>query len=677
MAIGRISGSMLVSNLDRQGTDLQFTTNSLPVFYLNVSQYRVGVNTNVATQTLTVNGNLSTSGILIDGNTISAIGGGAVAFVGPAALGPIGNVKITGGTNGYLIFTDGAGNLSFGDPSVVVGQAINANVIALGANATGSFDSALTFTTATKVTDAVASLNQLVGNITDVTGSVIHVTGNVTAGNVNSNFYGNVVGNVAGYHTGDTTGNITGTSASFTSITGTLLTANQPNITSVGTLVALSVTGNIAAGNVSASTLNGSLSGTVLTAAQPNITSVGTLTSLAVTGNVQAGNVIATQFDGNTFGIHTGNATGTTASYTNLTGTLTTAAQTNITTVGTLISLTTSGNVDAANVNSSLHGNIVGATALFTSNVTSTGFIAVGITADNRDAGAIGFVNDSYGFVTQFNNGVAMVNEQGATEQTLFLGDTSIGNSGTLLGVAVNNTPMLNFTGLGDLTVAGNVAAGTFNGITHGDVDTNNITGINGNLTITVPANQVAIISSSTALKIPAGTDGDRPTGVAGYTRYNTSSSVLEYYDGSVWVPVTNKVTNQTFSGDGINDTFALTRTTTLLGTLVSINGTLQQPTTAYTIGINGDEITFTEIPLATDVIEIRFLGGVTSVSGTITSDLNIQGNVTLSGILQAPQATKASNATGTTGQICWDANYLYVCTATNTWKRSLLTGGY
>ena len=203
MAIGRISGSMLVSNLDRQGTDLQFTTNSQPLFYMNFSQFRTGINTNVATQTLTINGNLSTSGILIDGNTISAKGGGSVTFAGTAALGPIGNVKITGGTNGYLIFTDGAGNLSFGDPSVVVGQAINANVIALGANATGSFNSALTFTTATKVTDAIASLNQLVGTITDSAGSVIHVTGNVTAGNVISNFYGNVVGNTAGIHSGE------------------------------------------------------------------------------------------------------------------------------------------------------------------------------------------------------------------------------------------------------------------------------------------------------------------------------------------------------------------------------------------------------------------------------------------------------------------------------------------
>tara|TARA_Y100001938_G_scaffold150326_1_gene240724 strand:+ start:2110 stop:4989 length:2880 start_codon:yes stop_codon:yes gene_type:complete len=33
-----------------------------------------------------------------------------------------------------------------------------------------------------------------------------------------------------------------------------------------------------------------------------------------------------------------------------------------------------------------------------------------------------------------------------------------------------------------------------------------------------------------------------------------------------------------------------------------------------------------------------------------------------------------ASNATGEAGQIAWDANYLYVCTATNTWKRAALS---
>jgi hypothetical protein len=38
---------------------------------------------------------------------------------------------------------------------------------------------------------------------------------------------------------------------------------------------------------------------------------------------------------------------------------------------------------------------------------------------------------------------------------------------------------------------------------------------------------------------------------------------------------------------------------------------------------------------------------------------------------------TKLAGDTGTAGQISYDANYIYICTATNTWKRSPLTGGY
>jgi len=67
-------------------------------------------------------------------------------------------------------------------------------------------------------------------------------------------------------------------------LTGTLTTAAQPNITSVGTLSALTVSG----------TISGSVSGsaaTVTTAAQPNITSVGTLTALTITNQVNSGSV--------------------------------------------------------------------------------------------------------------------------------------------------------------------------------------------------------------------------------------------------------------------------------------------------------------------------------------------------------------------------------------------------
>ena len=54
--------------------------------------------------------------------------------------------------------------------------------------------------------------------------------------------------------------------ASLSATALTLTTAAQPNITSVGTLTGLTVSGNIA--------------GTLTTAAQTNITSLGTLTAL-------------------------------------------------------------------------------------------------------------------------------------------------------------------------------------------------------------------------------------------------------------------------------------------------------------------------------------------------------------------------------------------------------------
>lgn len=393
-----------------------------------------------------------------------------------------------------------------------------------------------------------------------------------------------------------------------------------------------------------------------------------------------------------------------------------------------------SGNISAGDVNGTLHGNVTGQTGLFSSNVTSQGYMAFGLNAEILQAGVAAFVNDSYGFTTQYNTAVVINNMQGATNQTLFLGDTGIGNARTLLGVSISGTPIMNLTGAGDLTITGNLYAPVVGNVTgtvtgniagttasfttvggtlttaaqpnitsvgtltslsvtgniattsnvtassviadhYGDVYTNNINGINGNLTITVPTNQVAIISSDQAVKLPSGTSSARPTGVAGYIRYNSDTTNVEYYDGSSWVTVTNKVSSQTFSGDGVNATYTLSQASTVQNLLVSVNGTLQQPTTSYTV--SGDQITFTEVLLTSDVVDIRYLGGVTSFSGIVTNDLEIQGNLTITGILQAPQATKASNAPGTTGQVCWDSNYIYVCTAPNTWKRTALAGGY
>ena len=39
-----------------------------------------------------------------------------------------------------------------------------------------------------------------------------------------------------------------------------------------------------------------------------------------------------------------------------------------------------------------------------------------------------------------------------------------------------------------------------------------------------------------------------------------------------------------------------------------------------------------------------------------------------------AAKTPGTATASGAQGEICWDATYLYVCTATNTWRRVALT---
>ena len=189
-------------------------------------------------------------------------------------------------------------------------------------------------------------------------------------------FTGGILTNSITPSSGDSVGVIGNVNVSG-AIAGTLSTAAQPNVTSVGTLTSLSVSGSVAITGNSSQTGNltisgniiqnsgyvtqlrtttitgtatvsrliassttsgnntfaadvicsanvsvaGSLAGTLATAAQPNVTSLGTLTSLSVSGAIA--------------------------------GTLSTAAQPNVTSVGTLTSLTTSGTATLANISTS------------------------------------------------------------------------------------------------------------------------------------------------------------------------------------------------------------------------------------------------------------------------------------------------------------------------------------
>ena len=324
--------------------------------------------------------------------------------------------------------------------------------------------------------------------------NVLTVTGNIAGSNVNA---GNLL--TANY------------------ISGTLTTAAQPNITSTGTLGSLNVTGNANVGNIGATAgVFTSVTGTLTTNAQSNVTSVGTLISLAVTGNASAGNILtdnllyangspwdmqlpqgsntSVQFnDDSSFGgsanftfnkstnvlTVTGNISGSNVNAGNLltanyvAGTLTTNAQPNITSTGTLVSLDVTGNITSGNANL---GNLV--TANF---FTGNGYLLTGV------GNATAIVNGNSNVSIPTANGNVNISAAGNNIMTItgtganiagtanVTGNLSAGNIGATAGVftsvtgtlTTNAQPNITSTGtLVSLDVTGNLSAGnlTING---------------------------------------------------------------------------------------------------------------------------------------------------------------------------------------------------------------------
>lgn len=164
----------------------------------------------------------------------------------------------------------------------------------------------------------------------------------------------------------------------------------------------------------------------------------------------------------------------------------------------------------------------------------------------------------------------------------------------------------------GNLTVGnisiGNTALG--NSITVANVVGNNSltlsTVSNANLTFITGSGQI-LSSSTSGFLIPSGNTAQRPgTVTAGTMRWNTDFGRVEVYDGTEWDSIVSGVTNQTLNGDGTTTVFSLDRSSTTAATLVSLNGVVQLPTTAY--AVSGNSITFTQAPQVSDAIDIRFL---------------------------------------------------------------------
>ena len=110
------------------------------------------------------------SKVISSGNTVawnSAVFSSSLLVSGTANLGAVGNVKITGGTSGQAIVTDGSGNLSFAAAGAVIVNDTSTNSSfypTMSSTSTGSFTSATVSSTKLYFNPSTGTLNATVFN---------------------------------------------------------------------------------------------------------------------------------------------------------------------------------------------------------------------------------------------------------------------------------------------------------------------------------------------------------------------------------------------------------------------------------------------------------------------------------------------------------------------------------
>jgi len=250
------------------------------------------------------------------------------------------------------------------------------------------------------------------------------------------------------------------------------------------------------------------------------------------------------------------------------------------------------GNVSAGNVLANIYGNVVTANQPYITNVGTLGNLTV---TGNVSAGYL------------------------------------IGNAAYLTSVPITNSFSNANVATYLLTNTGNIAAGNL--AVSGNITLGNVVlvgGTYGNVfadTITPYQTTVTVFNNSAAVGLPVGTSLQYPAAnVAGYFRYNSTISTIEYYNGAAWIPVTNSITDQQITPSGSTASFTLNKTATAAGLLVSINGTMQNPGSAYTV--SGTTITFAETPASTDIIDIRYIAS--AASSSLDYEIVDTGNVTV-----------------------------------------------
>lgn len=283
------------------------------------------------TGTIASVGNISTNENLI-GNVLA----NNLDVSGTATVATVNDIKIGGGLNGYYLVTDGTGNLSWvsggGTGNGVVG---GANTQIQFNDGTGNFAGAPGFTF-----DSVSNVLSTPGNI-------------ASAGNVSASYF---IGNGS---------QLTG--LNFSAISNGTSNVSIP-----------STNGNVnisAAGNANIVVVTGTganVTGTFNLSGNANVGNLGTGGLIVATGNVTGGNLVTSGTLSVTGNANVGNISSTTGAFTTVAGALTTAAQPNVTSVGTLTSLGVSGNTTSNNISSNNYV-IVGANSSITAAGTTQG----------------------------------------------------------------------------------------------------------------------------------------------------------------------------------------------------------------------------------------------------------------------------------------------------------------
>ena len=471
-------------------------------------------------------------------------------------------------------------------------------------------------------------------------------------------------------------GNFSGVSSALANLNGTLTTNSnsQPNITSVGTLTSLAVTGNLTAGNVYANSGTigaANLTGSLTTAAQGNITSVGTLTGLGVNGTVTA-----VAFTANS-GLFTGDGGG----LSNLSvsaGSLIVSGSSNVkvelnsnvnitvagvanivavTSTGSNINgyLTVTGNVTSGNANlgnaatanyfiGNLYGNANTASTVTTNaqpNITSVGTLTSLDVSGNITSGNVyansGIIKAQYlqgdgSNLTNLSAGIILVN--GNSNVSIPTANGNINMS------AVGNANVVVITGTG-VNVAGTInATGTITGNFSGNV----ITAAQGNITSLgtltgLTVNGIANLGAVGNVKITGGSsNGYLFTDGAGNLTFGSivntppggANNDVQFKDGGTYQGNSNFTFNPTSNTVTINGTLSVTGNANV--------GNLNATTIVGTISNSSNQQTNIRLLGTLDYLIINTAGYLSMGSGNITA-----GNISL---IAAGSANLGNSAT-------------------------------